>query len=168
MKIIKKIILIIISLFVLLSPIITILFTINKKTGKMTYIFNYSSFMVYGSSMNPTIYAGDLVIIKKQDNYLVDDIISYSSDDNKTVTHRIINKNGNFYETQGDNNMFSDKENISNTDIYGKVILVIPNIKPILNFLMKYKYYFIGGIIIGFGIIIVISNRGKYVRRNNS
>lgn len=168
MKIIKKILLIIITIFILLMLGITILFVVNNKSNKFTYVFNYSSFMVYGSSMNPTIYAGDLVIIKKQDIYMVDDIISYKDKHDNVVTHRIININNNIYETKGDHNLFADSDNIKNDKIYGKVVLIIPNVKIILNFLLKYKYILIGGVVALFGVIIVISNRGKYVRRNNS
>ena len=71
--------------------------------------------------MEPTIKSGEMIIIKEQTDYNVDDIVTYKEDRNFFVTHRIINKYEDKYETKGDNNNLID-EPIDKDQIEGKVI----------------------------------------------
>ena len=83
-------------------------------------VFGYSFFIVKTGSMEPEIIAGELIIVKKQDDYKKDEIITYKEND-IYVTHRIVEKKGNSYVTKGDANNENDFE-ITNNDILGKVV----------------------------------------------
>lgn len=107
------IIIIFILLFILYSK-----FILKEELIKL---YNTAILVVLTGSMEPTIKSGEMIIIKEQIDYNVDDIVTYKEDRNFFVTHRIINKYENKYETKGDNNNLVD-EPIDKDQIEGKVI----------------------------------------------
>lgn len=87
--------------------------------------FGISILQVSSNSMVPTFQKGDFIIIKKQSDYDVGDIITYIvAEENQKyyVTHRIIQKNGNEYITKGDANNREDSQIVNNNTIKGKVM----------------------------------------------
>ncbi len=115
-QIIQKIFLIII--------IFILLFTLYSKfilKEELIKLYNTAILVVLTGSMEPTIKSGEMIIIKEQTDYNVDDIVTYKEDRNFFVTHRIINKYEDKYETKGDNNNLID-ELIDKDQIEGKVI----------------------------------------------
>lgn len=87
--------------------------------------FGVTVLRVSSNSMIPIFQKGDFIIIKKQIEYTIGDIITYEVEENDNryyVTHRIIEKNGDEYITKGDANNRKDEEIISKKDIKGKVI----------------------------------------------
>lgn len=92
----------------------------------------------------PYINVGDLVLVKKEGIYAPDDVISFKTNENFVNTHRVIERNDDFYKTKGDSNRFNDGEQIHISNIYGKVILVINGFGIFYTFLYKnYLYIFI-------------------------
>ena len=103
--------------------------------------FSVGVFPIYPSvvltgSMEPVIYPGDVILIKKinQERQLgslaVNDVINFSRD-NITVTHRIIevltDEAGNVsYRTKGDNNDSPDEEIVEPNDLNGIISNVVP------------------------------------------
>jgi signal peptidase I len=88
-------------------------------------------------SMEPVIPLGAVVVLKKEPNYQIGDIISYYSKFNNEiiiVTHRIFNIAGNVYITKGDANYFPDKELVRPRLIIGRVFLVINKLGYLLEF----------------------------------
>ena len=115
-QIIQKIFLIII--------IFILLFTLYSKfilKEELIKLYNTAILVVLTGSMEPTIKSGEMIIIKEQTDYNVDDIVTYKEDRNFFVTHRIINKYEDKYETKGDNNNLID-EPIDKDQREGKVI----------------------------------------------
>lgn len=80
---------------------------------------NTIKFIVKGTSMLPSYKSNDIVLIKKQSNYSLGDIVVFKYDNNLFM-HRIIKKHRNNYILKGDNSNQIEKTFISN--IYGKVI----------------------------------------------
>lgn len=76
---------------------------------------------VVGFSMVPTLYNGDILIIKKQCVYKQGDILVYTYG-NHIVVHRFLNFKGNRYLCKGDNSF--RLEEILYNQILGKVIIV--------------------------------------------
>lgn len=108
----------------LIIIIFILLFTLYSKfilKEELIKLYNTAILVVLTGSMEPTIKSGEMIIIKEQTNYNVDDIVTYKEDRNFFVTHRIINKYENKYETKGDNNNLVD-EPIDKDQIEGKVI----------------------------------------------
>lgn len=87
--------------------------------------FGLEVLIVKSNSMNPIIYKDDIVVIKKQDEYEIGDIISYKDVQGNTITHRIIEKNEDVYCTKGDNNNTKDDIPIHIENIQGKVISIL-------------------------------------------
>lgn len=97
----------------------------------------YPSVVLTGS-MEPLIYPGDVVIVKKImeekeiDRLAAGDIINFKRED-ITITHRIIDvrrdEAGNLsFETKGDNNDSADEQMVSPNDINGTISKVVPKV----------------------------------------
>ena len=115
-QIIQKVFLIII--------IFILLFTLYSKfilKEELIKLYNTAILVVLTGSMEPTIKSGEMIIIKEQSDYNIDDIVTYKEDKSFFVTHRIVNKYEDKYETKGDNNNLID-ESINKDQIEGKVI----------------------------------------------
>ena len=163
MKVIKKIIISLLSIIVIFLFLITCFFAYQKLVlKKVPYIFSYTSFINTGTSMLPYIETGDLVIVKKEKSYQKDDIISFITDEGFVNTHRVISINNDYYKTKGDNNKFSDYLEINNEVIYGKVVYVIHGFGYVYNFLLNnYLYIFIGLIVLSIIVIIFHGRKRK-------
>ena len=78
---------------------------------------------VLSNSMYPTIKQGDVIVVVKQDDYEIDDIVAFQ-DGNMVVTHRIIeiNEDGS-YTTKGDYAENSpDDAPLKKEYVFGKVV----------------------------------------------
>lgn len=169
MKVFRKILLILLTLIVIFLLFITISFTYQKIVlKKVPYVFGYTSFINTGSSMLPYINVGDLVIVKKEDSYKVNDVISFKTNENFVNTHRIISIKSGFYKTKGDSNKFNDGEEIDKSKVFGKVVLVISNFGAIYAFLLNnYLYIFIGIIVLSLLVFLIHIWRKNEGRCNN-
>ena len=92
--------------------------------------------IVKSNSMYPTLQKGDFILIKRNNDYKKGDIITYDYENNYLVTHRIIEKNNNFFITKGDNNNSEDDKFIQLDNIKGKVILILNRKNQISIFLL--------------------------------
>ena len=95
-------------------------------------------YSVMTGSMEDKIYAGDYILILKQDDYKIGDIVTFTQK-GYYVTHRIIKKDGNAITTKGDANNAADKT-IDKSQIIGKVIFI----GGALNIIIKYKFAIVG------------------------
>lgn len=123
LKIVNKIfnVLLILVLFICLYSFINL----NLLSKKYVNFFSYTVFQIGSNSMAPTITTNDLIIVKIDDKIDVDDIITYE-DDNKFITHRVIQKNNNSYITKGDANNSEDSV-VTESQVLGKVVKIMPN-----------------------------------------
>ena len=118
--------------------------------------------------MLPYINVGDLVIVKKEDSYKVNDVISFKTNENFVNTHRVISIKSGYYKTKGDSNKFNDGEEIDKSKVFGKVVLVISNFGVIYAFLLNnYLYIFIGIIMLSLLVFLIHIWRKNEGRRNN-
>lgn len=107
----------------------------------------FNAYVVLTGSMLPEIQVYDVVVTKKVDpsNLEVGDVITFASADtrflNTIITHRIIkkeydNKTKSYsFQTQGDNNNVADSALVPQNNIFGKVILKIPKLGYLQEFL---------------------------------
>jgi signal peptidase len=121
MKLIKAFYNLFFGLVVVLA--LLLLATVFPITG------NYKVLIVQSGSMEPALLTGSLVFTKPQADYSVHDIITYQSG-RDLITHRIFEKKQNTsgisYITKGDANKASDKNNITDSAIIGRVFLSVP------------------------------------------
>jgi len=94
-----------------------------QQKNKIPYIFGLTMLRIDGGSMEPTLKYGDYILVKKQNDYRKDDIISYTINASY-ITHRIVEINGDKYITKGDANNSVD-EATPKSSVAGKVIFSI-------------------------------------------
>lgn len=100
--------------------------------------FGYTFFEVVSGSMSPTINTYDLVIVKVNENFKEDDIITFYKD-NSFITHRVIEYvDDEHILTKGDANNTSDKY-ITKDIVIGKVIYTIKEFGIIKRVLINSK-----------------------------
>lgn len=90
-----------------------------------------------GTSMNPTLYEDDLIFIDTKtdtDNLETGSIIVFDNEQNESICHRVssIEDDGKIM-TKGDHNDVTDDIPITNANLTGQVIFVIPKGKPLLT-----------------------------------
>lgn len=144
------------KIFSILFYILVILILIIKLLNILHIsFFGYQMFTVVSGSMQPTIKVGDIILIKKQDNYFVNDIVTYKNDDDY-ITHRIVGVNELNVVTKGDyNNALDDPIRVS--DVVGKVVLIL-NTSCIVRYTSK-PLFWIVLFIFGFIVTALIPNK---------
>ena len=88
--------------------------------------FGFTQVIVLSGSMEPTISAGDMLILREQPAYRLGDIVTYKSGQS-LITHRVIGNSGLKVTTKGDANNMAD-DPISIYQIEGRVVLVLPGV----------------------------------------
>ena len=96
--------------------------------------FGYGAAVVLTGSMEPTISADDLILVKEEDNYAIGDIVVYQSS-SMLVVHRIVDMDETSVITQGDANNTPDAP-IARMYIKGKVIGTVSGVGSLVR-LMK-------------------------------
>ena len=127
-KKVLKLIVDILTLIVFLVLLAIIFVKVKTMLSDKDYfeVFGYSVFNVATGSMEPVIKQNDIIIVKTQDDYEIDDIVTFRSE-GSYITHRIINKISNSIVTKGDANNAKDVA-ITKEDIVGKVIHIYSNL----------------------------------------
>ena len=108
--------------FVILLIVIAIKVNMLVSGNNYFLINGYSIFCVATGSMEPTISQNDIIIVKKSDDYKVDDIITFVKG-NEYITHRIVSINEETVTTKGDANNAVDVA-IPKDKIIGKVVKI--------------------------------------------
>ena len=134
-----------IVLCVILTPILIINVTLIVKgiinEERVPSFAGYSPLIVLSDSMEPTIYSGDLIIVKTIDPREVEvgDVISFKEDE-AVITHRIVaietTPSGQLqFTTKGDVNSTEDIKKVSQEDLVGEYIARIPGVGTVAMFL---------------------------------
>ncbi len=162
MKALNTLINIISWLFILVIVILA-LDTIASNT---TILGRYRSYVVQSGSMEPTIMTGDIIIIHSLPNYQERDVITFKTENERIVTHRIvgIKKEGGekIFITKGDANRSEDEGKTTYKDILGKVVFVVPKLGYFVAFSKTLPGIFV--LIILPGGLIAISELLKMIK----
>lgn len=108
------------------------IYTWNAKslTGNaLPMPFGYGAAVVLSGSMEPAIMTDELIIVKAQDSYCLNDIVVFQTG-RIMVVHRIVAMDGDTVTTQGDANNTTDAP-LPVEQIKGKVIGHIPHVGKI-------------------------------------
>ena len=147
----------------------------NDRLGDVKINF----YTILTQSMYPNIKAGDVVITyKNEDNhYDSGDVITFISRANGgiTVTHRVtevfVGDGSYSYRTKGDNNNAEDTELINSSDVLGKVVVKIPWVGYIQQFMVSRTGWIVAVLLPCMGIVIydilklfrITANKGKSI-----
>ena len=104
----------------------------NLVGNQLPMPFGFGAAVVLSGSMEPTLSVNDLIIVKEQEQYAVEDIVVYQS--NSLIVHRIVDMNDTQVITKGDANNVQDSA-ITKDAIKGKVVCVIPFVGSMINLL---------------------------------
>ncbi len=106
------------------------------KKSDVPSLFGYSLLVIATSSMSGTLDAGDAVIIKKEDSYVLNDVVTYfPQGESVSVTHRIVRTEGDRFYTKGDANNSEDPDPVYAGQIVGKVMIMIPQAGFVIEWL---------------------------------
>ena len=127
-EILRKIFKIVVDILTFLVFLVLIIIIFSKikmmvKNSDYFDVFGYSFFSVATGSMEPVISQNDIVVIKKQSDYELDDIVTFKKE-NAYITHRVIDKRGDTFVTKGDANNAKDVD-IEKKEIIGKVVKIL-------------------------------------------
>jgi signal peptidase I len=125
---------------------IWILFAPEPFGGLASYV------IVAGASMEPGMHFGDLVIIHKAQVYEVGDVVTYQHPVAGPIIHRIIDRVGDQYVFQGDNNDWVDSYQPTQEEFIGKLWLHIPKVGQYLTKIRSPLFLSIFSILIAIGI----------------
>ena len=112
---------------VLLVVGISALFWPSSLMGRVDYV------MVSGTSMEPGLHTGDLVLVRPRDDYTVGDAIAYRVPEGdpgagSVVIHRVTGGNGtDGYVTRGDNRDETDRWLPTDDDVLGTRWALVPS-----------------------------------------
>lgn len=126
---------------------------------KLIKVGDYSILVVLTGSMEPTIKAGEMILIKEKDEYQVGDIVTYIDEDAYFITHRITQINGEECITQGDNNNLEDSK-FNTKNIQGAVVFH----SKVLGFFILYLLKPMAIIYLGSLLFVIFSD--KYFKDN--
>lgn len=98
-----------------------------KLTGNQVPMpFGYGASVVLSGSMEPVISVGDLILVREEEGYAVDDIVVYQNG-TISVVHRVVSIDEEMVVTRGDANNGND-EPFPIEAIKGKVFKIVPGI----------------------------------------
>ena len=101
----------------------------SQLGGPVTYA------IVSGSSMEPHLHRGDLVVVRPKSRYQVGDVIAYRSDRGAVILHRIIGRFGPRFVLQGDANNWTDSYEPTGRNIIGRLEHRFPTVGLALDWL---------------------------------
>ncbi|MGZ8566884.1 MAG: signal peptidase I [Actinomycetota bacterium] len=89
--------------------------------GRTTYV------TTVGTSMEPLLHAGDLVVVRADAPYSVGDVVAYQSPELDTVVlHRIVARDGDHFVFKGDNNTWLDSYHPTADQLLGRMVVRLP------------------------------------------
>ena len=100
--------------------------------GRTTYV------LVEGTSMEPALGSGDLVVLRKTATYRPGDVVAYESPKlGHLVLHRIVSVDGDRVTTKGDGNDFIDPDRPRIEEINGRSWATLPHGGAVLQWLRQ-------------------------------
>jgi signal peptidase I len=127
--------------------------------GRVTYV------TLSGTSMEPRLHSGDLVLTRRADFYSVGDVIAYRSPDlGRAVLHRVVEADGDRFVTKGDHNDWLDAYHPRPQDVIGRYWVRVPRVGSALRWLQVPRN---AGLVAAVAVIaFLISVRLPYFRRH--
>ncbi|HET7009297.1 MAG TPA: signal peptidase I [Anaerolineales bacterium] len=117
--------------------------------------------MVAGASMEPTLHQGDLVVVRESQTYGVGDVATYRNPSVGPVIHRIVDRQGDRFVFQGDNNDWLDSYSPTASEIVGKAWLVLPGGASVLRQLRSPLGLVLLAMSFAFILIMTVRNTGR-------
>ncbi len=123
-------------------------------------MFGYATLTVETGSMESTLQIGDLIVIKKTDDYKIGDIVTYIREGDKIpTTHRIVNYAGeDAFVLKGDANNSKDFDDVTKDMIIGEVVKVYPKAGLFSKWIKAEGWIYIVAILVLLAIGMLVMN----------
>lgn len=132
-----------------------LLFGPRQLGGPVTYA------LIQGNSMEPRLHANDLAVVRTKQSYAVGDVVAYHSAElDRLVLHRIIDRDGDTFILQGDNNDFLDSAQPTEEQIAGELAFSVPKAGALVERLRSPA-----GFVVLLGLAGVVIGSGRRQRR---
>jgi signal peptidase I len=119
--------------------------------------------VVYGTSMEPRVHGGDLVLLRQRPSYRVGEVVAYHSVRlHRDVLHRIVGLHRGRFTFKGDNNNFLDPEQPRAAQLFGEEWLRVPGAGAQLERLRSPRN---AAIVAGLAALLLFTGSGSTVRR---
>lgn len=146
------------AIYIIILFIITFIVLLNIFSVFNVSFFKFRVYKIVSGSMRPYLNVNDIVIVKEQNDYKINDVVTYKVD-NMYITHRIVEVDNNYIVTKGDVNNVVDNK-ITKNQIIGKVIYRFKIFSFISKIFTK-PLFLLFLLIIGFIITILIPDKKK-------
>ncbi|WP_051258519.1 signal peptidase I [Atopococcus tabaci] len=123
-------------------------------------LLGYKGYTVLSDSMEPTISAGDYIIVSMTpfEEIEKNDIITYQESENTLVTHRAVEKTDEGLVTRGDANDTEDVRRVQANALIGEVRWVVPYLGQVMLFMRQPLF------IIALMVVLILSLLVSYYR----
>ena len=161
----EKVINIILNILIFIFAIFLLISIYNNIQVKIlgndySSFFGYSMFEVQTGSMSKAIEAGDMIVVKKEDDIEINDIITFKQG-NDFVTHRVVEIYNDTLVTRGDANNTKD-DPITKSQVVGKVVKILPGFGIIRKIL--FNPFVLIALIVTLYLISTMFRRGKSMK----
>lgn len=140
MKIVRKVMDVLLSLFVVLIVAVLVM-----------YLVGIEPYITLSGSMEPAIKTGSVCFVNTKEHYseiVEGDVISFQNASGGMVTHRVINITEEGFETKGDANDSSDGITTNRGNFRGKTLFSIPYLGYALAFIQKKAVIAMAGVVL--------------------
>lgn len=136
MVLLKKVVSVATTLFLVLVIALTGFLFIGKINGGKTTLFGSEIMVVLSGSMAPTFNTGSIVAVKpvKFEEIKQGDIVTFKNEDDLTITHRVMEINDGKLITKGDANNGKDSMPVTADRVIGEVQYSVPLIGYLIEF----------------------------------
>jgi len=137
-----------------------------KENPEEAFLFGYKPVYILTGSMEPTLKEKGVCIVKKctYDEVDVDDILMYQIED-KTITHRVVEKTNDGIRTKGDNNDVQDAYLLGPENVKAKVVIIFNFTSTIINDLNSGFMGYVKWVIFPVFVILVICFVPKLIKK---
>ena len=119
--------------------------------------------VVYGTSMEPHLRRGDLVVLRQRASYRPGEVVAYrSSQLHREVLHRIVSVRGDRFTFKGDNNGFLDPEQPGAAQLFGAEWVRVPGMGSLVQRLRSPRVAALAAALLA---LFLVGGSGTTVRR---
>ena len=135
LKFLRRFCVVIFFIFIAAFMLLVGYFFVSKLILKqeVPFLFGKGTIVAVSNSMEPSISAGDLLIIEQTENYDIGDIVVFEND-GLIMTHRIVALKDREFVTRGDSVEDADDNLLSANEIIGKVTSNLQGIGNVMLF----------------------------------
>jgi signal peptidase I len=117
--------------------------------------------VIAGSSMAPSLRAGDLAVLREAKEYSVGDIVGYRTEGGQVVVHRVVGRDGDRLSFKGDANSWTDSRQARQQDIVGELWIRAPGLGGVIAWIRSPAGLILLGLLIAAALALFMRTPGS-------